>query len=187
VFRERLNSEFAARKLANERYSVRAFAAFLELDHSTLSKVMSGTRRATPRQVRTMGSKLGMSGEEITVHIAAGHVPDPATTRRQEMLRHWTAEGIAIVSDRLHWKIVRLSRSVGFRADCRWIARQVAGSVDEVNLALTRLLRLELIDGRWRDCTGLVELTESEFRKLALARVRKKAAEDKIELRGGGR
>jgi len=141
---------------------------------------MSGERRATSKQLRTIGLKLGMSTEEITVLLAAEHVPDASTTRRQEMLRHWTAEALAVVTGRTHWEILKLSRATGFRADCRWIARQVGVTVDEVNVALTRLLRLELIDGQWRDQTLLVKLTEGEFRKLALARIRKKAAEDQI-------
>jgi len=184
VFRQRLNLEFAARKKANPRYSLRAFAAFLETDHSTLSKILGGTRKATSSQLRTMGKKLGMSAEEITVHLAAEHVPDESTVRREAMLAHWTAEALAVVTGSLHWAIVRLSKRPEFQADCRWIASQTRTTVDEVNLALTRLLRLELIDGRWRPQTGLAELTESAFRKLALERVRKKAAEDHIEISG---
>jgi transcriptional regulator with XRE-family HTH domain len=143
VFRQKLISEFAARKLANPRYSLRAFANFLGTDHSTLSKVMTGARPTTSKQLRTIGRKLGISAEEISVHLAAEHVPDPSITRRQEMLRHWTPELMALISGELHWKIVRLSRSSAFRADCRWITFQVAASRDDVNLALTRLPRLE--------------------------------------------
>lgn len=142
---------------------------------------MKGSRRATMKQIRTMGKKLGMPAEEISVYFAAEHVPDASTTERQERLRHWTAEAIAVVSGRVHWEIVRLCRKPGFRLDCRWIARQAEVSVDEVNLALARLLRLGLIDGRWQEQTGLAELTEGEFRKLALLRVQTKAAEDHIE------
>jgi hypothetical protein len=89
---------------------------------------------------------------------------------------------MAIVSGKTHWEIVRLSRAPDFRPDCRWIAQQAGVSVDDVNLALTRLLRLGLIDGQWKDLTGLRHLGEREFRKLALARVQENAAEDHIKL-----
>jgi hypothetical protein len=181
VFLERLTLEFAARQKTNPRYSLRAFAAFLETDHATLSQVMRGRRRATVQQIRRAGKKLGLSPEEITVHLAAEHVPDTSTVQRQARLRHWTAEALALAAGRTHWKIVRLIRQPGFRADCRWIAAQVGAGVDEVNVALTRLLRPELIDGRWCDRTGFAKLSECEFRKLALGRVRRKAAEDRIE------
>ncbi|HXM43883.1 MAG TPA: hypothetical protein VN924_21800 [Bryobacteraceae bacterium] len=181
MFRQRLNVEFATRRQTNPRYSLRAFAAFLQTDHSTLSKVMQGNRRATVKQIRGMGKKLGMSPEEIAVHLAAEHVPDASTARRQARLRRWTAEALAVVGGAEHWEILRLCRAPGFRKDCRWIAAQTGVGVDQVNLALTRLLRLGLIDGRWHAQTALAELTEAEFRKLALARVRQKAAEDHIE------
>jgi hypothetical protein len=186
VFRDRLALEFAARKQSNPRYSLRAFAAFLTADHSTLSQVMRGTRRATIAQVRSWGRKLAMAPEEIAVHLAAEQVPDEVTSGRQNMLRHWTAEAMAVVRDRVHYDILRLCHTDGFRADCRWIAEEAGVAVDEVNVALARLLRLCLIeigpDGVWRDRTGMARLTEQEFRKLALARVREKAAEDRVIL-----
>jgi transcriptional regulator with XRE-family HTH domain len=180
VFRERLTREFAARKQANPRYSLRAFAAFLGTDHSTLSKVMRGSRRATAAQVRGIDRKLGMSPEEITVHLAAEHVPNASTAQRHAQLRHWTAEALALVSGSLDWQIVQMCRVPGFRPDSRRIAAAADASVDEVNVALARLLRLGLIDGRWRAGTALAALPETEFRKLALARIRQKAAEDQV-------
>ena len=182
MFRERLNLEFAARKQANPRYSLRAFAAFIETDHSTISKILSGSRKVTSRQLRTIGKKLGMSAEEITVYLAAEHVPDTASAKRQAMLTHWTAEALAVVSGRLHWAIVQASRRPEFRMDCRWLAAELRTTADEINLALTRLLRLELIDARWQDRTGSAALSECEFRKLALTRIRKKAAEDHVTI-----
>ena len=181
MFRERLNTEFAVRRQNNPRYSLRAFAAFLGTDHSTLSQVLKGSRRAPVKQLRAWCRKLGISPEEITVYLAAEHVPDAGTAERQAQLRHWTAEAMAIVSGRTQWEIVRLSRQSGFRADCRWIAGQAGVSVDEVNLALTRLLRLGLIDGHWKAHAGIARLGEEEFRKRALAKVQEKAAEDHVK------
>jgi transcriptional regulator with XRE-family HTH domain len=184
VFAERLNEELTARKRSNQRYSLRAFAAFLACDHSTLSQVLRGTRRATIAQVRAWARKLAISPAEIAVYLASGQVPDDVTAGRHTMLRHWTAEAMAVVRDRTHFEILRLSRADGFRADCRWIAGRAAVGVDEVNVALARLLRLGLIemsaDGVWRDRTGLARLSEREFRTLALERVREKAAEDRV-------
>ena len=181
MFRERLQNEFDARRQSNARYSLRAFAAFLETDHSTLSQVLKGQRRAPVRQLRAWCRKLDIPPEEITIYLAAEHVPDAVTAERQAQLRHWTAEAMAIVSAPVHWHIVRLSRDAAFRADCRWLAAQTGVTIDEVNLALTRLLRLGLVDGQWKDRTGLRALDEGSFRRLALARVQEKAAEDHIK------
>ncbi|MCU1236190.1 MAG: hypothetical protein JWP63_4157 [Candidatus Solibacter sp.] len=182
MFQQRLTSEFAVRQQTNPRYSLRAFAAFLEADHSTVSQVLKGTRRATVTQIRAWGRKLGIVAEELAVHLAAEHVPDSATAERHAQLRHWTAEAMALLTGPAHWQIVRLSREPEFRADCRWLAEQARVGVDEINLALTRLLRFGLIDGQWKDCTGIARLTEREFRRLALSRVREKAAEDHVQL-----
>ena len=181
MFRDRLQSEFDARRQSNPRYSLRAFASFLETDHSTLSQVLKGLRRAPVKQLRAWCRKLNIPPEEITIYLAAEHVPDAATAERQAQLRHWTAEAMAIVSAPVHWHIVRLSRDRNFHPDCRWLAGQTGVTVDEVNLALTRLLRLGLIDGQWKDRTGLRPLDETAFRRLALARVQEKAAEDHIK------
>jgi transcriptional regulator with XRE-family HTH domain len=180
-FRARLGAEYRARREKNPRYSLRAFAAFLGIDHSTLSQILRGSRRASVSQIRNLSEKLGMVAEEIAICLAAEQVPDAATSKRQEQLRQWTAEAMGVVTGRAHWEILRLSRAPGFRADCRWIAEQIGVGVDEVNLALSRLLRLRLLEasaaGEWKDVTGVPRLTEPEFRKLALARVREKAGE----------
>jgi hypothetical protein len=133
------------------------------------------------KQLRAWCRKLNIPPEEITIYLAAEHVPDARTAERQSQLRHWTAEAMAIVNAPVHWHIVRLSRDRSFHPDCRWLASQTGVTVDEVNLALTRLLRLGLIDGQWKDRTGLRTLDEASFRKLALARVQEKAAEDHIK------
>jgi len=186
-FLERLTREFGARQASNKRYSLRAFASFLNTDHSTLSQILRGTRRIPPAQLRRWGGKLGMSLEEIAVYVAVQYVPSTQVIDRQQQLRHWTAEGLAIVTDPCHWQIVELTRKRGFRGDCRVIAEQVGVSVDRVNVVLARLLRLRLLEirpgGRWKDLLGLEERTSAGFRKLALVRIRELAARDGLELR----
>lgn len=182
-FRERLQAEFRARREKNARYSLRAFAAFLRTDHSTLSQILRGSRRPPLRAIRAWGRKFGMGAEEIAVYVAAEHLTDPSSAERLEHLRHWTAEAMALVSDRVHWRILELSRKPGFTPDCRRIATELSISVDEVNLALSRLLRLRLMElnqqGEWKDLVGS-GISEPEFRSLALKRVQQKAAEDRI-------
>jgi len=128
-----------------------------------------------------------MAAEEIAVHVAAQHVPDASVTRRQEQLRHWTAEAMAIVDDRTHWLILRLLSSRGFQPDCRWIAEQINTSVDEVNVALSRLLRLRLLEmcpsGQWKSLMGRGQQTEAQFQKRALVRIRELAAENGVQFR----
>lgn len=186
-FGERLKREFEARRAKNRRYSLRAFAAFLEIDHSSLSQILRGSRRASADQIRSWAGKLGMAREEADLYVATEGVPHRSSIARQGEIRHWTDEAFTIIELRIHWEILKLCRQPGFQADCRWIARQTRESVDNVNLALSRLLRLGLLEltstGEWKDRTGLCQLTELEFRRLALLRVRQWAAEFQAELR----
>jgi transcriptional regulator with XRE-family HTH domain len=175
-FGERLRQEFDLRRQRNPRYSLRALAVFLDTDHSTLSQILRGARRVPVGRVRCWAGKLGIGAEETTVYIAAEHAPDPRTAERQHQLLQWTAEAMSVVNEPAHWHILRLSTAAEFRPDCRWIAQQIGVTVDQVNLALSRLLRLRLLQvtaaGEWQDATGLRNLTEVEFRGLALKRAR---------------
>jgi len=185
-FRARLEQEFNARRDKNPRYSLRAFAAFLATDHSTLSQILRGQRRPPARQVRSWARKLGLDAEEAVAYIAAEHLTDESSFRRENQLRHWTAEALGVVMDRIHWNILRLCGTPGFRPDTRWIAEQTGTTVDQVNVAISRLLRLQLLEmnttGAWTDLTPAAAKSEREFRKLALTRIREKAAEQDVKL-----
>ncbi len=185
LFRERLTREFEERRSQNPRYSVRALALLLGTDHSTLAQILRGTRRVPAMHIRRWAKKLKIGVEETTAYIAAEHAPDAQTAQRQHQLRHWAAEALAVTSEPAHWRILRLCRGAEFLPDCRWIAKKIGASVDEVNLALSRLLRLGLLeingDGEWKDASGLRRFTAGEFRKVALARVRKESPQWQIQ------
>jgi hypothetical protein len=178
-FREKLEIEFHSRRAKNSRYSLRAFAAFLETDHSTLSQVLKRTRPIPLRHIRSWAHKLGLTRDEAALFIAAEHVLDAPVAAREAQLRNWTAEALGVLTEPAHFEILRLCRAPGFRPDCRWIAGQSGIPVDEVNIALSRLMRLGLLHaraaGEWRDVTGLPVLTTRNFRELALARVKERA------------
>lgn len=187
TFRERLRQEFELRRAKNARYSLRAFAAFLGADHSTLSQILRSKRRIPDARIRGWSAKLGLDHEEVSVYLAAARLPDGATRSRQEHLRHWTADAMCVVNERVHWQMLKLAAAPGFQPDCRWIAKRTGASVDQVNLALATLLRLRLLSvtptGAWKESTGLEPLTERAFRSLALARVREYAGSSKLSIR----
>jgi hypothetical protein len=60
-----LQAEFARRKQANPRYSLRAFAHSLGLDHSTVSQLMKGIRPITRKSVRSIGNSLRWNGAAV--------------------------------------------------------------------------------------------------------------------------
>lgn len=184
-FRDKLAEEFADRRQKNTRYSLRAFAAFLETDHSTLSQVLRGRRGVTTPQIRAWARKLNIDSDTAAAYVAAEHLDDESSRLRANQLRHWTAEAIAIAAEPVHWRIVKLCRMRGSRPDSRWIASQTGAGVDQVNVALARLLRLRLIEmrspGGWADLLPAAQ-TERDFRRIALSRIRRQAAEHDVVL-----
>jgi len=117
AFRDVLQREFDRRRAANRRYSLRAFACALAIDHSTLSQILRGQRRLTSRTLRALGARLGLSANEIAAHCAA---------------ENETAILGAVPRD-------------DFRADTRWLAVVLGVPIDEVNVALQALLRRRML------------------------------------------
>jgi transcriptional regulator with XRE-family HTH domain len=110
TFRTVLQTELDRRRAGNARYSLRAFARALSVDHSTLSQILRGKRRVTARNVRALGRRLHLSAAAIAEHCAIEH------------------ESAVLAA---------LTRP-GFRADSRWVATIAGIPLDDVNVTLHR-------------------------------------------------
>lgn len=109
---EQLAAELAARKSRNPRYSLRAFARDLRLNHATLSQMLSGQRRITSRTARLLGQRLRIDSGAVRAACAVGEEA----------------------------KVLAAVRRTDFVASSRFIATRTGLSVDIVNAALFRLL-----------------------------------------------
>jgi hypothetical protein len=108
-----LQEELARRTQRNPRYSLRAFARDLEMDHATLSQLLRNKRTLTSTVVRRLGAHLGMG--PAAIHEAC--VQQDAAA------------------------ILRLLATGNFRTHSRWIAQRTGIAMDQVNIALHWLLR----------------------------------------------
>ena len=82
MFREKLEQEFAARRARNARYSIRAFAASLGAEHSTLAQILRGTRRIPAASIRSWAKAMGMErGRGGRLHRRAGEAGTCPDTR----------------------------------------------------------------------------------------------------------
>jgi transcriptional regulator with XRE-family HTH domain len=133
-FRLFLETELAQRRARNPRYSLRAFAKRLAVDHSTLSQWMRGRRAIPTSAIEALGRRLQLTPKAVRVFA-----------------EHRTPRG-----PDLH--ILQLTRREDFRADSRWIARELRISVDEANMALHRLLRFDLL--QMKDANRWIDLSE---------------------------
>jgi transcriptional regulator with XRE-family HTH domain len=179
-FRARLKDELARRRRVNRRYSLRAFAAFLGIDHSTLSQMLRGRRPLPADRISDWAARLSLGTEQARVCVAAAQADNDALAKH--VLRaHWVGEAAAVLDGPAHWRLLELTHAPDFRPDSRWIAVRIGTSVDDVNDALTRLLRLGLLSierGVWRDISGVDPSDEIDLKELALSRVRAAVSAD---------
>jgi transcriptional regulator with XRE-family HTH domain len=173
-FRHRLTHEFNTRREVNQRYSVRAFASLLDVDHATLSQVLRGKRGIPADRIAPWAKKLKLMPAEIAVYCALARVAEGQADIGEIHLRQWGAEMLALLTDPIHLEILRLTREPRFRRDSRWLAKELGVGADETNIALSRLLRLGLLEFkalRWADKTELREITPRAFYKFVAERV----------------
>lgn len=167
LLRERLSA--AMRR--NPRFSLRSFAKQLGIDHSTLSQVLRSKRRLSTRALRAVGKRMGLSEETIRSYAKSFRQRSSAN-RPPENLHsyHFDLDTFQFLSVWYHYAILELIQVQGFKTDSRWIAKTLGIAVEDVNIALQRLLRLGLLEmlGRdhWIDKSGdaefhSVDLTEA--------------------------
>lgn len=164
-FRRVLQEELALRCARNPRYSLRAFARYLGLDHSTLSQLLRGRRRFTARTIERVGKRLALAPEMITQFVELERTPPEPWTSRE--LRQLSRDAALSLAEWHHHAILELTRLTSFRPDVRWIARVLDVPIDDVNVAITRLTRLGLLDmrsrDRWVDVAGDAEARLDTF------------------------
>lgn len=175
-FRALLCEELARRRRVNRRYSLRAFGEFLDIDHSTLSQVLRGIRPLPPGCLRRWAKRLDLGTEVTKLYEAAESGEDLANLEKRLRHMQWLAEATALMTEAAHWRLIELLRAPEWRPDTRWAAQRLGVTVDDLNIAVSRLLRLGMLevdaDGRWRDLSGFDAPTQQQFVECALGRLR---------------
>jgi len=177
TFRLFLQAELGRRCAGNPQYSLRAFAKSLAIDHATLSQLLRSKRRCTPDTIEKLGRRLGLHPKTLADYVAqekhSGHLRESAAALGHvQQLAHDTAN---LISDWYHFAILELVRLPEFRPDTRWIARVLETTPDEVNIALTRLVRLGLLEmtrqNRWIDNSGSATASMNDVTELTIQRL----------------
>jgi uncharacterized protein (TIGR02147 family) len=168
ILRERLRA--AMRR--NPRFSLRAFAKQLGIDHSTLSQVLRRKRRLSSRDLQAVGSRLGLSEEAIEAYAQGSGKKSNRNKASEEILSfHLDLDTFQLLSVWYHYAILELLQVQGFKTDSRWIAATLGIAVEDVNIALQRLLRLGLLEmsgrDRWTDKSGDAEFHSSALTEAA--------------------
>lgn len=173
-FRSLLNAELGRRCAKNPKYSLRAFALDLEIDHASLSHILRGRRRLTATMIERLGRRLALSPVQIASfqtyeNMTAGSPNKPSTVIDFKTLTQYAS---AVANDWRHLAILELTRLDCFKTDVGWIARVLDSTPDQINVAINRLcylgmLRMESSD-KWVDATGGLVIGIEDFARLAL-------------------
>src|SRR5215207_181415 len=101
-----LQEELALRCARNPRYSLRAFARYLALDHSTLSQLLRGRRRFTSRTIERIGKRLSLTPDMITQFVEREREPGESWTTRE--LRQLSRDAARTLAEWHHHAILEL-------------------------------------------------------------------------------
>jgi uncharacterized protein (TIGR02147 family) len=161
-FRLFLQERFRAAARRNARFSLRAFARQLGVNHSTLSQILRGKRKLTPSSIHSLGQRMGLPNDAIQTYAGAlKSLSEFDQTNNQTRSVQFDLDTFHLVTVWYHQAILELTHTRSFRTDSRWIAKTLGLTVDEVNVAVQRLLRLGLLEmskrERWLDKTGDAE------------------------------
>lgn len=132
-FRQFLSLEFQKRQKKNGRYSLRAFARFLKMDHSNLSKGLQGKRKFGKNVIKKMCRHLGLEEKQFTT---------PYESLEYQRL---SLDAFQMISDWYHYGILELMKVHGFTPDYKWVAAALQISAKDARAAVDRLKRLGLI------------------------------------------
>src|SRR4029450_10529743 len=86
----------------------------------------------------------GMKAHVLTQFVELERTPTEPWTSRE--LRQLSRDAALTLAEWHHHAILELTRLTSFRPDVRWISRVLDVPVDDVNVAITRLVRLGLLD-----------------------------------------
>ncbi len=154
-FRSYLQDELIRRCKKNPGYSLRAFARYLELDHSTLSRILNGNRDASPTMMSNISKKLGLTEKDLNGLLR----PTLKITRaKSRTYKKIADDDFASISSWYHYAILELTLIDSFSSDPRWIARKLDITPSEAKIAVERLVALGLLT---KDKTGKLRQSAS--------------------------
>jgi transcriptional regulator with XRE-family HTH domain len=142
-------------KQRNPAYSLRAFAQRLGMSSGALSTIMRGQRRIS----QSMAERIlqGLDADPKTRNGVLGLFSGAEAAVKHSLL---TMDQFQLVSESLHFELLCLIETKGFREDAEWMAGRLLRSVRDIEQALERLLRLGMLK---RGARGKLLLTGEIF------------------------
>jgi uncharacterized protein (TIGR02147 family) len=190
-----LQRALANRCSRNPRYSTRAFARALGVDHAALSRFLSGERvpsykvalkilknlDLSPSEEQEFLSSIAQIRKQTLQRVSPVFKKMPSVPETKEL----SLELFRVISDWYHYAILELTFVNGFKSDPKWIAKELGISVAETKMALDRLLQLELLEndenGSLRKSLGHITTADKHITNSALKLHQKQILQRAIE------
>jgi uncharacterized protein (TIGR02147 family) len=154
-----LNRELNQRGKRNPAYSLRAFARDLGLAPSTICGVLNGSHGISRSTAHKIGRKLSLEEGEFQyfcdlVESKHSRSEEKRKTAKARLEKYRSDPNVLFlnkdyfdfIADWYHLAILTLMETNSFQSDPKWIAKVLKISLEEVNSAIKRLMRLNLID-----------------------------------------
>lgn len=155
-FKNWLQSEFEIRCRRNPSYSVRSLARQLKMDPSTVSQLLRGKRRASPRLIEKIVREL--SGDPSELRSDDDLLG--AMLGRTASYSFLEDKAVAVLSNWIYAAILESTFISDFRSDPVWIAKAIGVPTTQVQVALSQLLELGLIK---KDMSGRYKKTDKHL------------------------
>jgi uncharacterized protein (TIGR02147 family) len=145
---ELLQKELKTRKERNPQYSLRAFAAALEISPAQLSQIISGKRNLTAKAITKIAKKLSLSPLE-QAHYLKDWSNKKVHFEKEDLQilekRQLQDDEFKLISEWYHMAILSLAPLPGSSTDSHWIAGKLGISVPQAREAVDRLQRLKIL------------------------------------------
>ena len=159
-YRDVLKGALESRMTRNSGYSLRAFARDLKLHPARLSSILSGKKGLSRASASDVAARLGLSQSETeefldqvdSLHSRSRLTKSQAAARMKERYTvapdayRLTMDAFQFISDWYHLAIVELLKLEGAKSDVKWISRKLEITDFQVEQALERLVRLEVLE-----------------------------------------
>jgi uncharacterized protein (TIGR02147 family) len=180
-FRIFLQNDLVSRMKKNPKYSLRAYSKFLGVNSGTLSRLLSGSRPFTPQLIKDFCSRLSLEPEKTLsfLHQVSRTPARPLVKFDQIAIDHFH-----VIADWYHYALLELTRIDDFESSAQFVSKALGVPVMEIKAAVERLVRLgylEIQNGKWVDCSGLISTVGQEWTTPALRKLQKQVLEKAIE------
>lgn len=132
---EELAREFSERSARNSQYSLRSFAKSLDINHATLSLLLSGKRLPSRKMINKINQNFSVSTR--------------SNDRRSKIM---PLEQFETIATWVHYAILGLIHLEHFNEDSRWIAAKLKIAPQEARQAFEVLKQVGMIQmqkGKW--------------------------------------